>query len=72
MNANVAEAAPLVEKYGIATAAIAEKAIPYCNITYMAGDEMKAAMETYLGVLFDKNPTSVGGALPDDGFYYSE
>ena len=72
VNANVAEAAPLVEKYGIATAAIAEKAIPYCNITYMAGDEMKAAMETYLGVLFDKNPTSVGGALPDDGFYYSE
>ena len=44
-NENVSEAAQLVEKYGIATAAIAEKAIPYCNITCMEGAEMKAAMQ---------------------------
>lgn len=71
-NENVSEAAQLVEKYGIATAAIAEKAIPYCNITCMEGAEMKAAMQVYLGVLYEKNPDSVGGALPDDAFYYEK
>lgn len=72
MNENVAEAAQLVEKYGIAAAAIAEKAIPYCNITCMEGAEMKAALETYLGVLYEKNLESVGGKLPDDAFYYEK
>ena len=71
-NENVSEAAQLVEKYGIATAAIAEKASPYCNITCMEGAEMKAAMQVYLGVLYEKNPDSVGGALPDDAFYYEK
>ena len=71
-NENVSEAAQLVEKYGIATAAIAEKAIPYCNITCMEGAEMNAAMQVYLGVLYEKNPDSVGGALPDDAFYYEK
>lgn len=70
-NSNVAEAAQLVEKYGIVKAAIAEKAIPYCNITFIEGAEMKDAVEGYLTVLFDQNPKSVGGALPDDGFYYA-
>lgn len=69
-NSNVAEAAQLVEKYGIVKAAVAEKAIPYCNITFIEGPEMKDAVEGYLRVLFDQNPKSVGGALPDDGFYY--
>ena len=72
VNENVAVAAQLVEKYGIATAAIAEKAIPYCNITCMEGAEMKAALETYLGVLYEKNPEAVGGKLPDDAFYYEK
>ena len=71
VNANIPEAAQLVEKYGIVKAPIAEKAIPYCNITYLEGEEMKAAMEGYLGVLFDQNPKAVGGALPDDDFYYA-
>lgn len=25
----------------------------------------------YLSVLFEQNPQSVGGALPDDAFYFS-
>ena len=29
---------------------------------------MKDAVEGYLTVVFDQNPKSVGGALPDDGF----
>ncbi len=66
-----AEAGALVEKYGImASAALAEKAIPNCNIVCITGDEMKDMMSEMLGVLFDADPKSVGGALPDDSMYY--
>ena len=51
-------------------AAVAKVAIPNCNLTYMDGDEMKAAIQGYLQVLYDANPKSVGGSMPDDGFYY--
>ena len=71
VNANVPEAAQLVEKFDIVKAAVAEKAIPYCNITYLAGDEMKTAMAGYLQVLFDQNEKSVGDKLPGDDFYYA-
>lgn len=71
VNANVAEAALLVEKFDIVKAAIAEKAIPYCNITYMEGAEMKLAMEGYLVMLYNQNPKAIGGALPLDDFYYA-
>ncbi len=71
VNANVADAAQLVADYGIiANAAIAEKAIPACNIVFMGGEEMKANMEGYLGVLAAANPKAVGGTLPGDAFYY--
>lgn len=70
VNANPADAAVLIEKYDIFKAAIAEKAIPFCNITYIAGGEMKAAMEGYLNVLYNENPKAVGGKLPESGFYY--
>lgn len=71
VNANIPEAAKLVEKFGIVKAAIAEKAIPYCNITYLEGAEMKNAMEGYLGILFEQNPKAVGSALPGEDFYYA-
>jgi len=32
---------------------------------------MKTKLSGYLNVLFEQNPKSVGGALPDDNFYYS-
>lgn len=64
-------AASLIEQYGIvAKAPIAKKALPFCNITFIRGTEMKTALVGYLQTLFDKNPASVGGKLPDDVFYY--
>lgn len=70
-NANPAEAAELIASLEIvAKAPIAEKAIPYCNITCIEGDEMKTALEGYLQVLYDMDPASVGGALPEGDFYY--
>ena len=31
---------------------------------------MKSLLSAYLQVLYDAAPESVGGALPDSGFYY--
>lgn len=71
VNENVVDAAQLVADYGIiANAAIAEKAIPACNIVFMNGEEMKTNMEGYLSVLAAANPKAVGGAMPADAFYY--
>lgn len=70
-NEHAEEAALLIAELGIIEKApIAQKALPYCNITCMTGEEMKAALSGYLQVLYDQNPQSVGGALPEDGFYY--
>lgn len=71
VNANVSEAAAMVVSAGIIEKApIAEKAIPYCSITYIDGEKMKSLLSGYLKVLFDMEPSSIGGALPDDSFYY--
>lgn len=64
-------AAELIAAQGIvAKAPLAKKALPYCNVEFVAGEEMKEALSGYLNVLFEQNPASVGGALPDDAFYY--
>lgn len=69
---NQDEAAELIASHGIvASAEIAKKAIPNCNIIYLDGAEMKKQLSGFLQVLYDANPSSVGGALPEDDFYYS-
>lgn len=68
---NAAEAGTLCEKHGIVPkAALATKAIPNCNLTLIKGADMKPAIEGYFNVLHTANPTSVGGAVPDEAFYY--
>ena len=70
VNANPADAAELIGSYGIVEAAVAEKALPHCNIVCITGGEMKDKLSGYLQVLFDADASSVGGALPGDNFYY--
>ena len=71
VNENPSDAAQLVASYGIVEKApVAEKALPKCNITYLDGEDMKTALSGYLDVLFEQNPDSVGGAPPEDDFYY--
>ena len=67
---NVSDAAQLVGKYEIMDAAVAEKAIPNCNITFLKGEEMKKAAQGFFQVLFDEAPQSIGGSMPEDGLYY--
>lgn len=71
VNEDVEAAAELVDAYDIVPAAVAQKAIPACNIVCMEGSEMKNALSGYFEVLFEQNPKSVGGTLPGDDFYYA-
>ena len=65
------QAAELITAAGIIEKApVAKKALPYCNIVSISGEEMKTALSGYLQVLFDQEPKSVGGKLPGDDFYY--
>ena len=70
-NENIPEAATLVEKYNIVKAPIAQKAIPFCNIVCITGDEMKNSVSGYLEVLFNQKPAATGGKLPAEDFYWS-
>lgn len=70
-NSDVEAAAELVAQAGIIEKApVAQKAIPYCSIVCIDGEEMKDMLSGYLSVLYDQDPSSVGGQLPDDGFYF--
>lgn len=65
--------AALCETTGIIPkAAVAKQAIPGCNLTFVAGETMKTEINGYFAVLFEANPKSLGGKLPDDAFYYTE
>ncbi len=71
VNNNVEQAAQMVAGYGIApSAAIAAKAIPQCHLVCITGRDMQPAIDGYYNVLYNANPASIGGSLPDDGFYY--
>ncbi len=71
VNANVEDAALLVEKNNIVKSAVAKVAIPKCNITFVSGAEMKTRVSGFLSILYEMKPASVGGALPADDFYYA-
>ena len=68
--ANLDDAAALIEQYGIISAAVAKQALPYCNIVCITGEEMRTAAEGFLSILAKANPQSVGGTLPAEDFYY--
>ena len=70
--ANADAAAELCERFGIIPkAAVAKKALPGSNLYFAEGAEMKAGIAPFYVVLFGFAPASVGGALPDDAFYYA-
>lgn len=70
-NTDLEGTAVLCETYGIvAKAALAQKALPECNIVFERGEQMKTDLVNYFQVLYDADPSSVGGAMPADDFYY--
>ena len=65
------EAAALIAAQGIVEKApIAQKALPYCNIVCLTGQEMKDALSGYLSILMEQDAKSIGGQMPGDDFYY--
>lgn len=68
---NVSETATLLEKFDIFKAAIGNKAIPYCNVTFINGTKMKDMALKYLNVLYTQNANAVGGKL-EEGMFYIE
>lgn len=70
LNENPKEASELIVKYNIfANASVAEKAIPNCNVAFMKGEEMKSAMSTFISVMYEIAPQSIGNKVPQDDFY---
>ncbi len=68
---NIDETATHCATYKItASDVIAKKAIPTCNLCYVTGKDMKNNVNGYYGVLFNADPTSIGGKLPADDLYY--
>ena len=56
---------------GIVDAAVAEKALPYCNIVCLTGADLLEALPGYLEVLYNASPAAVGGEMPDNSFYFA-
>ena len=71
VNTNTTQAAQKIVDKGIVGAVpIAQAAIPRCGICFVSGQDCKSQFSEYFNVLFEGNPESVGGALPDDAIYY--
>jgi len=67
--ANPKEAAKTIGEIGILPEALAAPAIPNCNLIYKDVNAAKAEVETYFNLLYNFNSKSVGGKLPNEGFY---
>lgn len=73
VNSNTKDAAELIASFKIVgEAALAEKAIPNCNIVCISGQDMLEKNDAYLRLLFEYNPAAVGGSVPGEDFYYVE
>lgn len=69
--ANPADAAQLVEKHTLGLAApVVAKSIPFANFTWKNADVSRAQIEKLLNIFLAFAPESIGGKLPDDGFYF--
>lgn len=65
-----ARIAPEVVSLGIIDSEqVAEASIPRCNVVCLTGEQMKDALSGYLGILYQQDPASIGGALPGMAFY---
>lgn len=71
VNNNQDAAAELIGAFEIVPTPVAKKALPFCSIHVETGDGIKTPLQSYLSLLYDYNPQSVGGTLPDDTLFYS-
>ena len=72
VSSNAEEASAVIEELGIMGAAVAKTAIPVSGIAYIPAAEAKADVEDFLQMLLELDPVSLGGKMPDDGFYFKD
>lgn len=73
VNKNIEEASRMAVNQGIMPdAEIVEKAIPNCNIVYIDGSDMKNSVQSYLRILHEADPKSIGGKMPNEDFFYEK
>ena len=60
----------IIEAGILPKAPIAKKALPNCNICFIEGADMKAAISVFYEKLHASNPKAVA-AIPDDAFYFA-
>ena len=72
-NENPHEAALLAARYveGVNAAAY-EESLSYTIFESVSANESREELETMFTCFMDLNPASIGGKLPDDGFYYEK
>ena len=70
LTSDTAAAAKAIEDTGsVAKAAVAEKAIPNCNICFVTGEQMEEELSAFLEIMFEAAPQSIGGKVPAEDFY---
>ena len=64
------DAGTIIEKTGLGLkASVAARSIPACNFTWIEPPAAKTPIESLLSVFLTYAPESIGGKLPDEGFY---
>lgn len=70
VNQDTEAAAEIIGAHDIVTKEVAVKALPECSIVLIDGEDMQTMLSGYLNTLMEQNPQTIGGQLPDEGFYY--
>ena len=68
-NNNIDDAAEIIGRLEIVPTHVARIAIPHTNLVHIVGEEMRVLAQSFLSVMYDANPVSVGGNLPSEAFY---
>ena len=72
VNRHPKEASRLAEEYVQISAAAAREAIPRCNLRFAEAASVRDEIDNYLRRLHGFDPPSVGGKVPDAGFYWQK
>ena len=71
VNEHPAEAAALAEKHLGLKAPMVAKSIPFMGLEYRRAVDAEAELDKFYRVLFDFDPQTVGGKVPDKGLLYA-
>jgi NitT/TauT family transport system substrate-binding protein len=73
VTANPAEAGALAEKYDLGLRApVVAASVPHSNFVFSRAREARPSIEALFRAFLEYAPGSIGGALPDAAFYYTE